>query len=155
MIYYLQSIGTYANMPSTHRSKIKHFSSAIEPYPPSRTSHNSQASAPQQPLLDSFIILTDPEPNTLAPSPNFPQPSSTVPGALLEIPQGRGTGRATQERPSYQSEARPRINSQSVLLKSRSFGKSRKEIHHTYTREFKLQVLSFWLHYKIPIGPMT
>ena len=42
-----------------------------------------------------------------------------------------------------------------LLQKPRKVQQARKEIHRSYTREFKLEVLSYWVHHKIAIGPTT
>lgn len=51
------------------------------------------------------------------------------------------------------SQSRPGNTSKSIIEKPRGFGKERKRIRRTYSRAFKLQLLSYWMHHKIKCGP--
>ena len=139
-------------MPPTRRSNIKYHSSAIEPYPKPIS---------QTPVPSSQIAIFENSSSSVSPSlPENPARARAPSHPLHEISQVRAQPAASGKPPSHgcgprQSKERPAGNSMSVILKPRPFGKARKEIHRTYTREFKLQVLSFWLHHKIPIGPTT
>ena len=42
-----------------------------------------------------------------------------------------------------------------LLQKPHKVHQARKVIHRSYIREFNLEVLSYWVHYKIAIGPTT
>lgn len=53
------------------------------------------------------------------------------------------------------SSHRPGTTSAPIMQKPRKVHRPRKEIHGSYTREFKLEVLSYWLHHKIAIGATT
>jgi len=53
------------------------------------------------------------------------------------------------------SSHRPGTTSVPIIQKPRKVHPPRKEIHSSYTREFKLEVLSYWMHHKIAIGPTT
>lgn len=121
-------------MPPVRHTSLKH------EYPIPDTEPYSVP--PTLSLRQSSISLASLQPNS---GPESRQP-------LQEIPQAR---RALASRKPRQTIDRPGSNSKSVLHQPRPFGKPRKEVHRTYTREFKLQVLSFWLHHKIPIGPTT
>jgi len=58
-------------------------------------------------------------------------------------------------KPVQKSIDRPGPTSKSVIAKPRKVQskKSRKEVHRSYTREFKLQVLSYFHNHQIPISP--
>ena len=53
------------------------------------------------------------------------------------------------------SSHRPGTTSTPIMDKPRKVHGPRKEIHCSYTREFKLEVLSYYLHHKIAVGPTT
>lgn len=147
-------------MPPLHRKNINP-GSTTESY----LSLHHTAQALQESLSGSINIFLD-SPNTRAssatpdsdptilPCPATPadQPRANS-SSLQSIPQGRAPG-SCQHKPR-QSKDRPGGNSKSVLQQPRPFGEPRKKVRRTYTREFKLQVLSFWLHHKTPIGPTT
>ena len=142
----------------------------IEPYP-----SPSQSRVPPIPQEEpsSFSIFQDPI--TSSATTYHPNLNTTVLGLAIEPPSPLSSGlspdrrmsisrqtlheeqqpKAPSSRKPWQSKDRPGGNSKSILLHPRPFGKPRKEVHRTYTWEFKLQVLSFWLHHKIPIGPTT
>ena len=69
----------------------------------------------------------------------------------LRIMPTEGSQRETVIRSSH----RPGTTSAPLLQKPRKVHQARKEIHRSYTREFKLEVLSYWVHHKIAIGPTT
>ncbi|KAG0138847.1 hypothetical protein HOY82DRAFT_534589 [Tuber indicum] len=141
-------------MPPIRHPNREHEYPAIEPYPtPSRS-------------LNQIYILNDSATDNnsmgtiissrVTPS-LIPNPAQAIGQPFHNISQGRAlvpADRKPSKGPRLSKE-RPGENSKSVLLKPRPFGKPRKEVHQTYTREFKLQVLSFWLHHKIPSGPTT
>ena len=141
-------------MPRTRHPNRRHDSTAIEPYP--SLHQPSQAPALQLPPKDSLIIFSDSDSVSQVPTPGAGATTGSCPTEVLEeISQPWPRVQAPKKRPGCQSAERPGGNSQSVLLKPRPFGKPHKEVHRTYTQEFKLQVLSFWIHHKIPIGPTT
>jgi hypothetical protein len=72
-----------------------------------------------------------------------------IPAALQSLQQPRAPDR------HFHSVDRAGSTSKSVIKHPRPFGKAKKEVQRTYTRELKLQVLSFWLHHQISTGPTT
>lgn len=137
---------------------IKHES--LGPGPATYPSSIHQSEAPHA-LSNPITIFLDPPSNggiQLSPlvSPEPGLPLEEIPQAINLIPH---RPEVTQR---HQFQARPRKSierpggtSKSIRQKARPFGKPRKEVHRTYTREFKLQVLSFCLHQKISVGPTT
>jgi hypothetical protein len=159
-------------MPPVGAKHHKHEYSVIEPYPSTgQLSQNSRHSSNLVPLLQDPISVPLRRPEfTAAGSYDRPPPkvlvsalldsnssevvrSRDISQALQSIPQPRERPLRSTHRKPKQSKSRPGKTSKSVLNSPRPFGKPRKEVHRTYTRQFKHQVLSYWHHYQIPIGP--